>query len=394
LTEAGSSSSTDTVDQSHSDVSSSVTQSGCAVDFENVLPPAAQQQDLELSLANRRQRRVIRPPRRFRDVLPEPPAPLPPQPEGLDLSDGPSTIVLRIRRPRRILESSPNAFGLFRQYFAHSFPAHDPEELSTLQELWDVDATGPMVEPPTDSGLSFGPYPNLSSFALGEWYWCHGAQNSKSSFKELVKIISDPAFYPEDIRRTRWDSIDDCLGNDDSDGHGWEDVPHFADASWTRTSVTILVPFHEGTPHPGPRQFVIPDFYHRSVVSVLREKLAQPDAQHFHFEPFELRWKPDNATKSVRVYNELYTSPSFIAAHNDLQMSPPEPGCKLPRFIAGLMFASDSTELTTFGQANLWPLYLHFGNDSKYRRGKPSLHLCNHIAYFQRVRFSYHSDGN
>jgi hypothetical protein len=30
---------------------------------------------------------------------------------------------------------------------------------------------------------------------------------------------------------------------------------------------------------------------------------------------------------------------------------------------------------------------MYFGNDSKYRRAKPSCWLCNHIAYFQTVSF-------
>jgi len=47
------------------------------------------------------------------------------------------------------------------------------------------------------------------------------------------------------------------------------------------------------------------------------------------------------------------------------------------------MFWSDATHLTAFGNTKLWPLYMFFGNESKYRRCKPSHHLCEHIAYFQ-----------
>lgn len=49
------------------------------------------------------------------------------------------------------------------------------------------------------------------------------------------------------------------------------------------------------------------------------------------------------------------------------------------------MFWSDSTHLTSFGDSKLWPLYMFIGNDSKYRRCKPSHKLCSHIAYFQKV---------
>ena len=50
-----------------------------------------------------------------------------------------------------------------------------------------------------------------------------------------------------------------------------------------------------------------------------------------------------------------------------------------------LMFLSNLTHLTAFGDVKLWPLYLLFGNDSKYLRCKPRSHLCEHVAYFIKV---------
>ena len=41
-------------------------------------------------------------------------------------------------------------------------------------------------------------------------------------------------------------------------------------------------------------------------------------------------------------------------------------GCNLERVIAGLMFWSDATYLAQFGNASAWPVYLFFGNQSKY----------------------------
>lgn len=49
------------------------------------------------------------------------------------------------------------------------------------------------------------------------------------------------------------------------------------------------------------------------------------------------------------------------------------------------MFASDETMLASFGTSKLWPVYMMFGNESKYRRGKSSLKLFEEIAYFQSV---------
>jgi Plavaka transposase len=115
--------------------------------------------------------------------------------------------------------------------------------------------------------------------------------------------------------------------------------------------------------------------------------MANPnDFVHFHFEPYELPWKKKDMLEceSTRVYGELYTSPAFLTAYEELQ-NLKEPGCMLLHVLVGLMLGSDSTHLTSFGSSSLWPCYLYFGNESKHRRSKPSCKLCNHIAYFQKV---------
>ncbi len=74
----------------------------------------------------------------------------------------------------------------------------------------------------------------------------------------------------------------------------------------------------------------------------------------------------------------------MIEAHMNLQRSSPEPGCELERVVVALMFWSDSTHLANFGTASLWPLYLFFGNQSKWLRGKPRTASCHHIAYIPK----------
>ena len=105
-----------------------------------------------------------------------------------------------------------------------------------------------------------------------------------------------------------------------------------------------------------------------------------------HFtEPYVLHWHPPHKTHEIGVHGEFFTSEFFINAHNQLQNSPPELGCELPCCIVALMFWSDATQLTAFGDAKLWPLYMYFRNESKYTRWQPSAYLCDHIAYFQTV---------
>lgn len=339
--------------------------------------------DLHLAIADRRPRRKAPKPKRFGDDIPEPPSSLPPAPVVDQATLHQSPIRTHVTRLKRILKSPRNVFGLFRQYFATNFPLHDPDAELAIQDLSDSLEEGDGITE------SYGPYPNHSSFSLGEWFWNSGHQKSKSDFKHLLGIITDPAFRADDVRNTRWDQIDQQLGDSEADTD-WIDEP---DAGWMKTPITIQVPFpYKGVrrdqyrPEPiAPQEFTITDFYHRSIVSVLKERLESKDAAHFHMEPYELYWQPNGKTIPTRVQGEIYTSPAFIEAHNTLQNSAGEPGCDLPRVVVALMFASDATHLTSFGQAKIWPLYMNFGNDSKYRRSKPSLHLCNHVAYFQRV---------
>jgi hypothetical protein len=58
--------------------------------------------------------------------------------------------------------------------------------------------------------------------------------------------------------------------------------------------------------------------------------------------------------------------------------------------IIAILLWSDSTHLTSFGTASLWPVYMYVGNLSKYVRGRPNAHAAHHIAYIPSV--SRHPD--
>lgn len=310
---------------------------------------------------------------------------------GHGSGDGPSSSSSRQASPeaaRRFpepLTTGRNAFGLFRRYWAEKLPPHDPDSeitapmLSNIVDPGSADLDGAKV-----TNSSFRPYPNENSFLLGEWYWNNGTQKSQQSFKGLVNIVGNATFDPADIRVADWDRINEKLALNDRDG----DKPGEADAGWIKTPIKIPVPFHRFTDNPGIQEYAVADFHHRSLVSIIREKVRNvADSQHFHYDPYEVFWQPTERHQEVRIHGELFTSPTFIDAHKELQNLPGEPKCDLPRVVAALMFWSDATHLTNFGDAKLWPLYMFFGNESKYRRCKPSCNLCEHVAYFEKVYF-------
>lgn len=357
---------------------------------------------MDVPLAQRRPRRQDRQlPLRFRDdPLPQalPPAILSAdtQAEPSETHIGPG-LMLEAPEPTQSPAGSAleqpfttnrNIFGLFRRFFGSTPPSHDPEEFISLQELSEEhisenDSKAPQANAEPNSGMApvFYPYPNDNAFQLGDWYWS-GAQKSHESFKRLIKIVGSPAFRPEDVRDVPWKKIDNILASDSTEVEWMDEV-----AGWKRTPIKISVPFHKRTGSPGPKDYVAGELFHRPLVSVLREKLSNPEhAQGFHYEPFELFWQPGNQSTKTRVHGELYTSRAFARAHRELMNSEMEAGCTLPRAIAAMMFWSDATLLTSFGDAKLWPCYLFFGNETKYRRCKPSCNLCSHVAYFQVVR--------
>src|ERR1700722_9072300 len=287
--------------------------------------------DHSLSLAERRPRRQNRKvPKRFRDSLPEPLPVFPPMIEPLPVNISQSAVIpTLVQRLRKIFRSPQNIFGLFRQYEAERLPTHDPEENSENGDV-SLPPSAPVEE-------SFYPYPNQSSFRLGDWYWNGGIQKSQANFQDLVNVVCDPEFRSCDIVNTKWNRINEILAQDKRDDSEWYDE----DAGWQNRDVTFPVPFHRKAACPGTQNYTVTNFYHRNLLSVIREKLTNPiHHRHLHYEPYKLFWQPRNTETPVRVYGELYTSPAFIQPHKDLQASPVEPGDDLPRVIAALMFWS------------------------------------------------------
>jgi hypothetical protein len=270
-----------------------------------------------------------------------------------------------------------NRFHVFRRYNAVDFPSHDPDV--GLPPTYFSD-----IAKKTMNTSSYTPFPNKSSFKLGEWFWKGGSQKSVGDFNDLIQILRDPEFSLEDVRNTQWKRVHKQLGDLEENDAPWLDGQN--NAGWVQEPITLQVPFKKTKDSANPvKEFQAGNFYRRSIANVLRERLTSADAQHFHYEPYEMYWQPDSEDNPMRVYGELYTSPELLRVHEELQNSPPEPGCILPRVVVGLIFSSDVTQLTQFGDENLWPVYMFLGNDSKYRRNQPNSFLCTHIAYLQSV---------
>src|ERR1700709_1353892 len=136
---------------------------------------------------------------------------------------------LLLFRTLRFFRTLPNVFGLSRRYYGSRLPTHDPEEVTTLENLTlahedresgDLSMPTRAVQDCGEDSNAFHPYPNKSSFLLGDWFWKGGLQKLQKSFKKLLRIIGDTEFRLEDIRATRWNLIDNELGSSAENADG------------------------------------------------------------------------------------------------------------------------------------------------------------------------------
>ena len=298
-------------------------------------------------------------------------------------------------------EPSPPSFDSFRllkRYHTPATPKHDPDAVLTSVERYDSKShlTNPdeIKEAESEDAKLLAPFPNISSFELGEWFYGQRTQKSLNNFKALVRILTDPTFSIEDIKKTHWDAVFQDLGKNkeaiDPRKSEWVD-----DSGWKTTEVKIDVPVHHRMEQGhGVEAHVVGTLHHRSIVSILEEKVKNPPGlQYLHLDGHELIWQPDPAEGSAqfRVVSELYNSDAFLLAEQEIRDHPPPEieDCKLPRVVVGLQFWSDATHLSTFSSSKLWPLYMVFANESKYRRGTGPGESCYHVAYLDSVSMAF-----
>ncbi|KAG2055212.1 hypothetical protein BDR06DRAFT_982073 [Suillus hirtellus] len=105
-------------------------------------------------------------------------------------------------------------------------------------------------------------------------------------------------------------------------------------------------------------------FHFCPLINVIWSAFSDIQASAFHLSPFKHLWKDPLDGHQEQIFDELYTSDSWLDAQDELQKLPREPGCALEWVIAGLMFFSDATHLANFRMAKAWPLYIFLPSSS------------------------------
>lgn len=312
-----------------------------------------------------------------------------------------------------------NSFGLYREY--PSVPTHNPDASFSLQ-VADYVPSEPTRQTQSTTSLPFTldgqtsnsspyfPFKNSTISGLMNWMWTGSATKSITEVNRLVDFLKSDQFNKEDLAGFDMKATTGMLDRFMEGSSGTKgtadstlDKANIKDG-WRESDVVFEVPdLEKHKPNDIPT-FTVSGLLHRSIVNVIKSAFSDPASRSFHYTPFRSYWcsnspgsegnssdtesnSPDSESRARRVFDELYSSDAMIDAHIKLQKQTPEQACNLERIIAGMMLWSDSTHLASFGTASLWPIYLYFGNQSKWVRGKPKAAACHHIAYIPKVSF-------
>lgn len=231
----------------------------------------------------------------------------------------------------------------------------------------------------------YKPFTNAASFLLINWFYSRSNIKTLAELDHLVHaVILNDDFRHEDLLEfcaAREAQRVDNLKNDTL-----ADSLLSVACGWKKTTVKIHVPFEciKNSSVDAALEFEVNSLYYRRPVEIVRAILQEQDVEGFHLFPFRMYWKADKDSKPERVYSELYNLDVYLEEHERIRRLHATPTCEI--IVAAMMLWSDSTQLANFGTASLWPVYLFFGNQSKYAQCKPGNFVAHHVAYIPKVR--------
>jgi hypothetical protein len=168
------------------------------------------------------------------------------------------------------------------------------------------------------------PFPNMTIYRLITWMNSGSHHKSEAEVSHLVKdVIQAEDFNPRDLDGF---SLRKSLCALDDDNDGGMSTSTFPD-DWLETDITLDIPT-KSRDDPS-KSFTIPGFHYRPLLAVIHFVFTDIQANAFHLFPFKLIWKDPLDDGHQRVFDELYTSDSWLQAQDDLQWQMREPGCTL-----------------------------------------------------------------
>ncbi|TFK81507.1 hypothetical protein K466DRAFT_531692 [Polyporus arcularius HHB13444] len=277
----------------------------------------------------------------------------------------------------------------------------------------------------------YAPFPNYTTFDM--LYWQNNGVTTKSD--QQINVLATQVMQQAEFdvqHLAHFDAsrelkrLDDYVEEDESSPLSVKD-------GWFRGEVQVRVP-KEGVRYASEEDaplFTLTDVWHRKFADVIHSALKQECVKDWQMIPHKLFvTAADNAARfrdphspsptpsspshsdssslrssspgsqsasssssssslsdpdreDVRVYSEVFNTEAALEEDAAMRAKPRIPGDPedLEYCVTLIILYSDSTRLSNFGTASLWPMYMFFGNQSKYTRGRPTAYAAHHMAY-------------
>ena len=254
--------------------------------------------------------------------------------------------------------TDPDALGVFRNYLCvpsreplnpNPYAGFSPMSWSDCEPVASNLSIEAASEPPKEG-------PGYAKAHWTAWLNSGSPYKSCSESNKITRHFADPAWNWEDF-----------VGYNAYTESRRFDREHFSQKAalkcgdeWKEADINIPVPCvgHKQKEADAP-VFTVKGLLYRDLIGVITEQLKDLDSfKEMYLQPFSERWKPTENDTPVRVYGEIYSSDAMLEAqHQLLQKLQNLPRPQPEAFLVALMVASDSTFLTQFSQASMWPIY-------------------------------------
>jgi hypothetical protein len=200
-----------------------------------------------------------------------------------------------------VVITETNDFGLYRQYTRR--PRVDPEDDTSPVSESNAQADVPPVGTPF-----YHPFENASIYWLVNWFYRTSQEKSLADLDSLVcDAILATDFDPEEIQ-----TLSTAREMARLDAYGTTSAPFSANDNWKEGSVTIRAPKakHKYVLETAAPEFEVSGVYYHPFLEVLKSACQSPEAQKYHWVPFELFHK--SAKEPVHIYSEIYNSEAML----------------------------------------------------------------------------------
>ena len=265
--------------------------------------------------------------------------------------------------------TSPNSYGIYHVYLDGKV-TYSPDEIYSLASVAD----GPLetvndpeedshpwwaATPSSDNKNYYAPFLTVSHFRLMQWFYGGSTSKSLSALDDLVQnVLLATDFKREDLVGFCAACEAECVDQ----SHHIQSC-FSGDDGWIEHSIKIFLPA-EGVKHASEQhapKFEVPGLIHCWLLHVIKAALHETSMKNFHLFPYQEFWEPSPGSPPEHIYLELYTSDAFLAEHEKIRAysscNRQDSGSQTENIIVAITLWSDSTHLTSFGNASLWPIY-------------------------------------